>query len=102
MAARPQDGVSPFGADTGYPQQLMAVSTLYLHRSSVQMDLRPAQLRIDFQWQTAIRGEGQVEQRKAVIAQEERRLVQAGVGPRVVLGGRFHLWITHPAESGKV
>ena len=75
MAACPQDGIGPFGANTGYPQQLMTVSTVYLHWGSMQMDLRPAQLRVDIEWQAAISSKRQVSQRKAVIAQEERRLV---------------------------
>jgi hypothetical protein len=84
MATRPQNGLGPFGANTGYPQQLMAVSTVHLHWGSMQMDLRPAQLRVDIEWQAAIGSERQVGQRKAVIAQEERRLVQPVLAPWIL------------------
>src|SRR5262245_13144589 len=101
MAARPQDGIGPFGTDAGYPQQLMAVSTVHLHRGSMQMGLRPAQFRVNLQWQTVIGSEGQVDQRKAVIAQEERRLVQPVLAPWILCSVLFHRRIRHGVESGK-
>src|SRR5262249_34228756 len=102
VTAQAQDRLCAFTTNARNAQQLVPVSLVDFYRGVTQVQLGPAELRVDLQRQIALRGEGHVTEVKTIIAQQDRGLVQAVLAPRIFWRVLFHWRVWHRAEGGKV